>query len=208
MNIIQSQFWRLNIMTEEKTKLTITQEDDNRFLIQGDEEEVKKISMLIAEHFLKEDKLTEEQLETIVDIAERLWNCGKGSPEHLKAAEHFLEAIEKYSYPRALNVLAWIQKNPLISESIEQRAAAVGDPPTIDNFVEEYTAQAAYWRKRINEAEEKPFDGAAPTTEEILDSNRLRFFNIYKRAFDGDLEAMKICLEFCEAELNYWNNRY
>lgn len=53
----------------------------------------------------------------------------------------------------------------------------------------------------------KTSDSAAPSIEEILDSDRLRFFNIYKRAFNGDLEAMKICLEFCEEKVNYRNNR-
>ena len=118
-------------MAEEKSKLTITQEEDGRISIQGNEEDVKKASMLIAELFLKEDEITEPQLETIVDIAEKLYNYGKGSSEDLKAAKKFLEAVEKYSYPRALNVLAWIQKNPLISEAIGLRAAAVGDPPTL-----------------------------------------------------------------------------
>ena len=194
-------------MTESKTNLTITQEADGSISIKGDDEAVKKASMFIGELLLSEDEMTEEQLDTLVDIAEKLWDFGKGSPEHLEAAKKFLEAVEKYSYPRALNVLAWIQKNPLISESIGLRAAAVGDPPTIDNLQEEYTAQAAYWRKRINEAEGKPFDSEAPTTEEILASDRLRFFNIYKQAFNGDLEAMRTCLEFCREEIAYWSNR-
>lgn len=195
-------------MAEEKTPLTIIQEDDGRISIQGNEEDVKKVSILIAELFLKEDEITEPQLETIVDIAENLYNCGKGSPEDLKTAKKFLETIEKYLYPRAMYELAMQEENPLIAEARMLRAATVGgDSPAIDNLLEEYTEQVAYWQKRKAETEGKPFDSEAPTSEEILDSDRLRFFNIYKRAFNGDPEAMKICLEFCEEEVKYWKSR-
>mgnify|MGYP007101857820 CR=1 FL=1 len=193
-------------MTEEKSKLTIIQEDDGRISIQGNEDDVKKVSILIAELFLKEDEITEPQLETIVDIAEKLYNNKKGSPEDLNTAKKFLEAIEKYFYPRAMYELAMQEENPLIAEARMLRAATVGAPPAIDNLQEEYAAQAAYWQKRKDEAEGKTSDNTAPTIEEILDSDRLRFFNIYKRAFNGDPEAIKICLEFCEEEVNYWNN--
>ena len=83
-------------MPEEKTQLTINQEDDGRISIQGNEEDVKKASMLIAELFLKEDEITEAQLETIIDIAQNLYDDVKGSPEHLKAAKKFLEAVENF----------------------------------------------------------------------------------------------------------------
>ena len=205
-------------MTEEKTKLTITQEDDARISIKGNEEDVKKASMAIARLILAEDEITEAQLETIVDIDVNLYNCGKGSPEDLKAAKELLEAIEKYKdktreeypypYQYAMYELAMREENPLIAEAKMLRAAtAVEAGPAITNLYDEYTEQAAYWRKKISEAEGKPFDGEAPTTEEILDSDRLRFFNIYKHAFEGDLEAMKICLEFCEEEEKYWKSR-
>ena len=194
-------------MTEEKSQLTITQEDDGRISIQGNEEDVKKVSVCIAELFLKGNEITEAQLETIIDIAENLYNYGKGSPEHLKTAKKFLEAIEKYSSPCATYELAMQEENPLIAEARMTRAAIIGASPAIDNFLDEYTLQKAYWQKKIDEAEGKTSDGAAPIVEEILDSARLRFFEIYKRAFNGDLEAMKICLEFCDEELNYWNNR-
>lgn len=194
-------------MTKEKTNLTITRNEDGQISIQGDEAIVKKISIVIGEYLLTDGEMTEKKLDTLVDIAEDLYNCGNCSPEHLTAAKKFLEAIEKYSYPRAMNVLAWIQKNPLISEAMEMRAAAVGDPPTVENFLEEYTAQAAYWQKKIAEAEGKTFDGNAPTDKEISDSKRLRFFNVYKRAFDGNLDDMKTCLEFCREEIALWSNR-
>lgn len=195
-------------MTESKTNLTITQEADGSISIQGDDEAVKKASMAIAELLLKEDELTEPQLETIVRIAENFYNGGKGSPEDLKTAKKLLEAIEKSFYPHAMYELAMQTENSLISEARMLRAAMVGgDSPAIDNLLEGYTEQVAYWRKRINEAEGKPFDSEAPTTEEILDSYRLSFFNIYKRAFEGDLEAMKICREFCEEEEKYWKSR-
>lgn len=198
-------------MAEEKAKLTIIQEDDGRISIQGNEEDVKKASILIAEFFLKEDEITEPQIETIVDIAENLYDYGKGSPEHLKAAKKFLEAVDKYSNPRAMYELAMQEENSLIAEARLLRAAirtatAGAYSPAIGILQEEYEAQVAYWRKRKAEVEGKTFDSNAPTIEEILDSDRLRFFNIYKRAFNGDLEAIKICLEFCEEELNYWNN--
>ena len=205
-------------MTEEKTKLTITQEDDARISIKGNEEDVKKASMAIARLILAEDEITEAQLETIVDIDVNLYNCGKGSPEDLKAAKELLEAIEKYKdktreeypypYQYAMYELALREENPLIAEAKMLRAAtAVEAGPAITNLYDEYGIQAAYWRKRKAEIEGKPFDSDAPTIEEILDSERLRFFNIYKRAFNGDLEAIKICLEFCEEEVNYWNSR-
>lgn len=198
-------------MPEEKAKLTIIQEDDGRISIQGNEEDVKKASILIAELFLKEEKITEPQIETIVDIAQNLYDYGKGPLEHLKVAKKFLEAVDKYSNPRAMYELAMQEENSLIAEAKLLRAAirtatAGAYSPAIGSLQEEYEAQVAYWRKRKAEVEGKPFDGNAPTIEKILDSDRLRFFNIYKRAFNGDLEAIKICLEFCEEELNYWNN--
>lgn len=194
-------------MPEEKAQLTINQDEDGRISIQGNKEDVKKAYMLIAELILKEDEITEAQLETIVDIAEKLYNYGKGSPDDLKTANEFLETVEKYSYPRAIYELAMqTENNSLIAEARMLRAATVGASPAIGNLQEEYTAQAAYWRKRINEAEGKLFDSEAPTSEEILDSDRLRFFNIYKKAFNGDIESMKICLEFCNEEIKYWDS--
>ena len=203
-------------MPEEKTQLTINQEDDGRISIQGNEEDVKKASMLIAELILKEDEINEAQLETIVDISDIFYKYG--SPEDLETAKKLLEAIEEYKdntregypfpYQYAMHELAMREENPLIAEAKMLRAAtAVEAGPAITNLYDEYTEQAAYWRKKISEAEGKPFDGEAPTTEEILDSDRLRFFNIYKHAFEGDLEAMKICLEFCEEEEKYWKSR-
>ncbi|MBQ6298295.1 MAG: hypothetical protein IJK81_11540 [Selenomonadaceae bacterium] len=203
-------------MTESKTNLTITQEDDGSISIQGDDEAVKKASMAIARLILSEDELTEPQLETIVRIAENFYNCEKGSPED-KAAKEFLEAIEKYKdktregytypYQYAMYELALREENPLIAEAKMLRAAtAVEAGPAIAILIDEYEAQAAYWRKRNAEVKGKTFDSEAPTTEEILDSDRLRFFNIYKRAFNGDPKAIEICLEFCEEEEKYWKN--
>lgn len=205
-------------MPEEKAQLTINQDEDGRISIQGNKEDVKKACMIIAELILKEDEITEAQLETIVDIEQNLYDRGESSPEDLATAKKLLEAIEEYKdktreeypfpYQYAMYELAMREENPLIAEAKMLRAAtAVGASPAIDNLLDGYTEQAAYWRKRKAEIEGKPFDSDAPTIEEILDSERLRFFNIYKRAFNGDLEAIKICLEFCEEEKKYWESR-
>lgn len=194
-------------MTENKDELTIIQQEDGSFTIQGNEADVKKASMVVAEFLLNEDKLTDEKIETIVNIAENLYSCN-ASPEELKAAKHFLETLEeKYLHPRAMYELAMQEENPLIAEARMVRAATIGAPPAIGTLWEEYTLQKAYWQKKINEAEGTPFDDDAPTVEEILDSDRMRFFEIYERAFKGDPKAMKICLEFCNEEVEYWNNR-
>ena len=203
-------------MPEEKAQLTINQDEDGRISIQGNKEDVKKAYMFIAELILKEDEINEAQLETIVDISDIFYKYG--SPEDLETAKKLLEAIEEYKdntregypfpYQYAMHELAMREENPLIAEAKLLRAAtAVEAGPAIINLYDEYEIQAAYWRKRKAEIEGKPFDSDAPTIEEILDSERLRFFNIYKRAFNGDPKAIKICLEFCEEEKKYWESR-
>lgn len=196
-------------MTEEKAGLTIIQEEDGSISIQGNKEDVKKVSTFIAELFLKDEDMTVEKLDTLVDVGENLWNGGKCSKEDLENAKKFLEAAEKYSYPRATNVLSYLYdknsyNNWLISSAMELRAAARGDDPCIEGFKESYEMQAELWRKKIAAAEGKPFEGEVPTKEDILYADRTSFFEIYEKAFNGNLDAMKTCLEFCEKEAKYW----
>ena len=68
--------------------------------------------------------------------------------------------------------------------------------------------QAELWQKKIDAAEGKPFEGKVPTKEDILYADRTSFFEIYERAFNGELDAMKICREFCKKEADYWSQRY
>ena len=77
------------------------------------------------------------------------------------------------------------------------RAADRNAPSPVNNLQEVYAEQAAYWRKKI------AGETSVADDEEILKSDSLNFFTVYKRAFEGDLDAMKICLEFCEEEAIY-----
>ncbi|MBQ7453747.1 MAG: hypothetical protein IJS69_01640 [Selenomonadaceae bacterium] len=194
-------------MPSEVTTLKLITEDDGSVRIKGDETELKKTLIVIGESILNEDGMTQKNLNTLVDIGEYLWSIGKPQPEYMSAAKKFFEAAEKYSDPRATDYLSTLQKNPLVSEAMWLRAADRDGGSAIDNLREDYKAQASWWRKKIAEAEGKTFDGEAPTDEEMLSSDRLRFFAVYKRALDGDVDAMKLCLDFCEEEFNYWKNR-
>ena len=204
-------------MTDTKTNLTITREDDGRISIQGDEATVKKAIVIIGEFFLKEHEMTEERLDTLVDIAEELLHYERRDlrnlpeSEYVEAAKKFLEAAERYSHPRATNCLATLQKNRLISDAMDFRAAARGDGPCIDLIQESYEMQAELWQKKIAakkaEVEGKPFEDKIPSKEEILNADRTSFFEIYERAFAGDLEAMETWYEFCKKEAAYWSSR-
>lgn len=180
---------------------------DEVMTVKGTDTEIKKALTVLGEFFLTNENLTSENICALVGIGEYLWNQGKASPEELAAAKKFFEAAEKYADPQGTDYLSCMQENPLISEAMWLRAAERNAPCPIDSLQEEYGQQAIYWRKKIAEVEGKPFEGDAPTDEEILQSQRLNFFNVYKRAFDGDLDAMKTCAEFCEEEENYWRKR-
>ena len=109
---------------------------------------------------------------------------------------------------QASDRLACLQENSLVAEAMLLRAADRNASSAANDLYESYEEQAAYWRKKIAKAEGKSFEEDAFTDDKILKSNRLIFFNIYKRALNGDLDAMKACLEFCEEEASYWHNRY
>ena len=109
---------------------------------------------------------------------------------------------------QASDRLACLQENSLVAEAMLLRAADRNASSAANDLYESYEEQAAYWRKKIAKAEGKSFEEDAFTDDKILKSNRLIFFNIYKRALNGDLDAMKACLEFCEEEASYWNNRF
>ena len=194
-------------MISSPTNLTLITEDDGSVRIKGDDTDVKKTLIIIGDYLLNENGMTQEKLDTLVDIGEYLWNIGKPQPEYMTAAKKFFEAAEKYSDPRATDNLACLQKNPLVAEAMSLRAAERDGGSAIDKLQKDYKLQAAWWRKKITEAEGKTFDGDAPTDEEMLNSDRMRFFDVYKRALSGDVDAMKTCLDFCEEELTYWNNR-
>lgn len=194
-------------MMSTPTNLTLITEDDGSVRIKGDDTDVKKTLIIIGDYLLNENGMTQEKLDTLVDIGEYLWNIGKPQPEYMSAAKKFFEAAEKYSDARATDRLSGIQKNPLVAEAMWLRAADRDGGAAIDSLQEDYKAQAAWWRKKIAVAEGKTFDGEAPTDDEILNSDRLRFFDVYKRALSGDVDAMKTCLDFCEEEYNYWHNR-
>lgn len=193
---------------ERKSFKLITPYGEEIASITGTDAEVQKAIIAIGESLLNTKDLTAENVHALTAIGEYLWEQGKATPEDLAAAKKFFEAAEKFGDPQATDYLSCLQKNPLVSGAMWLRAADRGAPSPINNLIEDYSEQAAYWRKKIADAEGKSFEEEdIPTDEEILQSDRLKFFDIYKRAFDGDLDAMKICLEFCEKEQAYWLNR-
>ena len=185
-------------------ELTITAWDGKEMTLRGTDEEIKKALIVLGEAVLNNEELKEQNISMLSAIGEELYLDDKASPEELAAAKKFFEAAEEYKDPVASDYLSCMQDNKLRSDVMWLRAADRGAPSPVSNTVEEYEAQAAYWAKKIAEAEGKPFDGDAPDDKEILESPRLTFYNIYKRAFEGDLDAMKICKEFCEQEAAYW----
>lgn len=154
------------------------------------------------------EEFAENNIDTLVDIADTLYDGGKGSPEHLAAARKFLEvAAEEYKNPRASDYLSGVETNPVLSFMMGVRAADRGVPAYICGFADDYEDQAKWWRKKIAEAEGKNFEGEVIDDEIIFKSNIMKAFNIYKKALEGDIEAMKTCLDFCEKESAYWDKR-
>ncbi len=193
-------------MANEKFKAYITLNNGNEITIEDDKENVMKILTYLGEVFYNNGNLDEENINTLVDIGEYL-SIKDNTSENLATAKKFFEAAEKFLDPRASDNLSDVQENPLIAEAMWLRAADRNAPAPVNNLQEDYAAQATYWRKKIAEKEGKPFEGNTPTDDDILNSLRLTFFSIYKRAFEGDLDAMKLCLDFCEKEAEYWSNR-
>lgn len=182
-------------MSEEK-KVSISRDDLIRFC---------EVMLKLMEN---NEKFAENNIDTLVDIAFDLYDGGKGSPEDLAAARKFLEvAAEEYKNPRASDYLSGVEENPIVSLVMAIRAADRGAPSIICNFAEDYECEANWWRKKIAEAEGKNFEGEVLDDETIFDTNSMKAFIIYKKALEGDIEAMKTCLEFCEKESAYWKKR-
>ena len=193
---------------EKKFMARLTRNDGEDIILEGDESKVKAALMALGELFLSNDAIMSEQLDMVVDIGEELFGMSKEvPPEHLAMATRIFTAAEEYGDPRASDFLSCVQKNPLVEEAMWLRAADRNAPCPVDNLKEDYKEQAAYWRKKIADAEGKPFDGEAPSDSDILTSDRMKFFDIYRRALSGDLDAMKLCLDFCEEEAAYWGKR-
>lgn len=193
---------------EKKFMARLTRNDGEDIILEGDESKVKAALMALGELFLSNDAIMSEQLDMVVDIGEELFGMSKEvPPEHLAMATRIFTAAEEYGDPRASDFLSCVQKNPLVEEAMWLRAADRNAPCPVDNLKEDYKEQAAYWRKKIADAEGKPFDGEAPSDSDILTSDRMKFFDIYRRALSGDLDAMKLCLDFCEEEAAYWSKR-
>ena len=149
----------------------------------------------------------EETIRILVELGVKFMNGDDGFSENLELAKKFFMIGEAHFDQEATACLSEIQTNPLIADAMWLRAAAIDTTGPMDNLYENYKEQAAYWRKKIADAEGKPFTEDAPTDDEILKSARMESFNMYKRAFEGDLDAMKTCLEFCEEETDYWARR-
>ena len=188
---------------------TLTIGDENEFTVNGTDEEIKKALMVLGEFLLKDDTICAANIRALVEIAHYFRNGGKTfynegekvSEEDLATAKKFFAAAEEYGDPEASDYLAELQENPLISESMLLRAAERNAPTSLYDLQETYQEQAEYWRKKIAAKTSSADD------DEILKSDRLRVFDVYKRAFAGDVDAMKICLEFCEEESAYWSKR-
>ncbi|MBE8951561.1 MAG: hypothetical protein SR1Q7_00245 [Quinella sp. 1Q7] len=196
-------------MTNDKNyRVALTRNDGSEIVIDGDDAATIKNGLItLGEKILSSDGWAASDLQTVVDIAEELWDTGNGSPEHLAAAKKFFEAAEEYGDPRATDFLSELQDNPLVAEAMWLRAADRNAPSPVYSLQEDYADQAAWWRKKIAAVEGNSFDGEAPSDAEIFASRRMKFFDVYKRALSGDVAAMKICLEFCETEAAYWNKR-
>lgn len=153
------------------------------------------------------ESFVEHNIDTLIYAAAELYDGGKGSPEHLAAAKKILEVVEKYQDPYASDMLTSLQENPIISYVMAIRTADRGAPAYICTFADDYEDEAKWWRKKIAEAEGKNFEGEVFDDERIFNTNSMKAFNIYKKALEGDIEAMKTCLEFCEKESAYWDKR-
>lgn len=193
---------------EKKFTARLMRNDGEDLIIEGDESKVKAALMALGEVFLSNDAIMSEQIDMVVDIGEELSRMSTENSEHFAMAKKIFAAAEEYGDPRASDLLSTVQKNPLVTEAMWLRAADRNAPCPVNDLQEDYKEQAAYWRKKIADAEGKPFDGEAPSDEAIFRySERMRFIDIYRRALSGDVDAMKLCLDFCEEEAAYWGKR-
>ena len=188
-------------------KFTLTLGDSNEFTVNGTDDEIKKVLTVLGEFLLKDESTRAANVQAIVEIA-HYFNSGgkrfydkdtKASSEDLATAKKFFAAAEEFGDPEASDCLSSLQDNPLIAEAMWVRAAERNAPCPVNDLQESYEEQATYWRKKIA--------GEDADDEEILKSERLSFYTVYKKAFEGDVDAMKTCLDFCEQEAAYWNKR-
>ena len=180
-------------------KFTLTIGDDRELTVNGTDDEIKKALTVLGEFILKDEETRAANLRAIVEIAHYFWQGGKGIAEDLTLAKKFFAAAEEFGDPEASDYLSCVQDNPLISEAMWLRAAERNAPSPVYDLQESYQEQATYWRKRIA--------GEDVDDKEIKTSERLKFFSVYEKAFAGDVDAMKTCLEFCEEEATYWSKR-
>lgn len=190
-----------------ENRFTLTMSDDNEITVNGTDAEIKKALRVLGEFILNDEALRAANINALVEMAHFFRNRGEASPEDLETAKKFFAAAEEFGDPEASDYLSTLQDNPLIAEAMWLRAAERNAPSPVYSLQEDYAEQTVYWRKKIAVAEGKPFAEDAPADDEILKSDRLKFFTVYKRAFAGDLDAMKTCLEFCAEEAAYWNKR-
>ena len=182
-------------------KFTLTIGDDNELTINGTDDEIKKALTVLGEFILNDKEILAANIRALVEIAHYFWRGGKASPEDLATAKKFFAAAEEFGDPEASDCLSSLQDNPLIAEAMWLRAADRNAPPQVNDLQTTYEEQATYWRKKIAGETSDADD------EEILKSERLSFYTVYKKAFEGDVDAMKTCLDFCEQEAAYWNKR-
>lgn len=194
---------------EKKFTARLTRNDDEDIILEGDESKVKAALMALGELFLSNDAIMSEQIDMVVDIGEELLTTltNNVTPEQFAMATKIFTAAEEYGDPRASDLLSTVQTNPLVVEAMWLRAADRNAPCPVNDLQDDYKEQAAWWRKKIADAEGKPFDGEAPSDSEIFLSDRMKFIDIYRRALSGDVDAMKLCLDFCEEEAAYWGKR-
>ena len=193
-----------NEKINEQSKIMVEWTEDGGVHIIGNNDDIKKVALILGESFLNGGNPKEEDINKIIDIGIILFGCDNLSAEEKEAAKKFLAVGESRKDPEATDCLSCLQENPLVADAMWLRAADRGSGSAIDNLHENYKEQAAYWRKKIAEAEGKSFTEETPTDDEFFNSPRLKFFEVYKLALDGDLDAMRTCLEFCAEEANYW----
>ena len=197
-----------NEKINEQSKITVEWTEDGGVQINGNDADVKKVALALGESFWNNGNPKEEDIKKIIDIGVTLFGCKNLSAEEKEATKKFLAVGEAFRDPQSTDYLSCMQENPLIADAMWLRAADRGGGAAIDNLHENYKEQAAYWRKKIAESEGKFFEEETLTDKELLESPRMIFFNVYKRALDGNLDAMRTCLELCEEEASYWHNRF
>lgn len=180
-------------------EFTLTIGNGSEFTVNGTDDEIKKALTVLGEFLLSDKGILAANIRAIVEIADYFWQGDKGTAEDLALAKKFFAAAEEFGDPEASDRLSCLQDNPLIAEAMWLRAAERNAPSPVYDLQETYQEQATYWRKKIA--------GENVDDDKIKSSERLKFFSEYDKAFAGDPNAMKTCLEFCEEEAAYWSKR-